>query len=65
VAADGRLYLASLQGMLTVLGAGGDQPQVLHQAAFGERISATPALVGDHLYLRTAGHLYAFGPSSK
>jgi hypothetical protein len=48
--------------MLTVLGAGGDQPRVLHQAAFGERISATPALVGDQLYLRTAGHLYAFGP---
>jgi outer membrane protein assembly factor BamB len=61
VAADGRLYLASLQGMLTVLRAGGDQPQVLHQAAFGERISATPALVGGQLYLRTAGHLYAFG----
>jgi outer membrane protein assembly factor BamB len=62
VAADGRLYLASLQGMLTVVNAGGNQPQVLHQAAFAERISATPALVGEHLYLRTAGHLYAFGP---
>jgi len=62
VAADGRIYLASLQGKLTVLDAQADLPKVIHQTAFGERISATPALVGDHLYLRTAGHLYAFGP---
>jgi outer membrane protein assembly factor BamB len=62
VAADGRIYLASLQGKLTVLQAGGSQPQVLHQSAFGERIAATPALVGTFLYLRTAGHLFAFGP---
>lgn len=60
IAADGRIYLASLQGKLTVLSAGGDLPQVLHQATFGERIAATPALVGERLYLRTAGHLYAF-----
>jgi len=61
VAAAGRIYLASLQGKVTVIKAGGNKPEVLHQAAFGERIAATPALVGDKLYLRTATKLYAFG----
>jgi outer membrane protein assembly factor BamB len=61
VAADGRIYVASLSGKLTVLKAGGDQPDILHQADFGERIFATPALVGDRLYLRTATRLWAFG----
>jgi outer membrane protein assembly factor BamB len=26
----------------------------------GERLSATPAIANDTLYVRTAGHLYAF-----
>jgi outer membrane protein assembly factor BamB len=61
VAADGRIYIASLQGKLTVVKAGGDKPEILHQTEFGERIFATPALVGDKLYLRTQSTLYAFG----
>ncbi|HMP82482.1 MAG TPA: PQQ-binding-like beta-propeller repeat protein [Verrucomicrobiota bacterium] len=61
VAADGRIYVASLNGRVTVLEAGGDTPKILHQADFGERISATPALVGDAIYYRTATALYAFG----
>ena len=61
VAADGRIYVASLNGRMTVLAAGGELPKVLHRADFGERISATPALVGKALYLRTATALYAFG----
>jgi outer membrane protein assembly factor BamB len=60
VAADGRIYVASLPGKLTVVKAGGDKPEILHQADFKERIFATPALVGDKLYLRTAKHLCAF-----
>ena len=60
VAADGRIYVASLAGKLTVLKAGGDKPETLHQADFGERIFATPALAGDNLYLRTQNKLYAF-----
>jgi hypothetical protein len=43
------------------MAAGGDAPKILHQAEFGERISATPALVGTALYLRTPTALYAFG----
>ena len=61
VAADGRIYLASMPGKITVVKAGGDKPEILHQANFGERIFATPALVGDKLYLRTATHLWALG----
>ena len=61
IAADGRIYLASLPGKVTVMKTGGDKPEILHQAEFGERIFATPALIGDKLYLRTATHLWAFG----
>ncbi|MBL9190636.1 MAG: PQQ-binding-like beta-propeller repeat protein [Opitutaceae bacterium] len=61
VAADGRLYVASLPGKLTVIKAGGDKPEILHQADFGERILATPAIVGDQLYVRTTTKLWAFG----
>jgi outer membrane protein assembly factor BamB len=61
VAADGRIYVVSLNGRVTVLAAGGELPKVLHHADFGERISATPALVGKVLYLRTASALFAFG----
>jgi outer membrane protein assembly factor BamB len=62
VAGGGRIYVASLEGKLTVVKAGGDKPEILHQAEFGERILASPALVGDKLYLRTQHTLYAFGP---
>lgn len=61
VAAAGRIYVASLNGKVTVLAAGGDAPKVLHQVEFGERIAATPALVDKALYLRTATALFAFG----
>jgi outer membrane protein assembly factor BamB len=64
VAGGGRIYIASLAGKLTVVKAGGDKPEILHQAEFGERILATPALVGDNLYLRTQSTLYAFGPQT-
>ncbi len=61
VAADGHIYVASLDGKLTVFKAGGDKPEILHQVDFKERIAGTPALVGRQLYLRTASKLYAFG----
>lgn len=60
VAANGRIYVASVPGRVSVIKAGGDKPEILHQANFGERIFATPALVGDRLYLRTQTKLYAF-----
>jgi outer membrane protein assembly factor BamB len=62
VAADGRIYLASLAGKMTVVKAGGTKPEILHQVDFGTRILATPALVDDTMFVRTATHLWAFGP---
>lgn len=60
VAAQGRIYLASMDGELTVVKAGGEEPEVLHRAAFEERIAATPAPINDRMYLRTETKLYAF-----
>ena len=56
-----RLYAASLDGKVTVFKSGGEKPEVLHQTDFRERIAATPALVGQRLYVRTQTKLYAFG----
>ena len=61
VAADGRIYVVSVPGKLTVVKAGGEKPEILHQADFGERVFATPAIVGSRLFLRTQTKLYAFG----
>jgi hypothetical protein len=65
VAADGRIYFVSQPGKLTVVKTGGDQPAILHQAEFGERVFATPALIGENLYLRTETKLYAWASSAK
>jgi outer membrane protein assembly factor BamB len=62
VAADGQIYLASLtDGAVTVLKAGAAQPEIVAEnPPLGERMSATPAIADDTLYVRTAGHLWAF-----
>jgi outer membrane protein assembly factor BamB len=62
VAADGRIYLASLtDGAVTVLKAGVAEPEVVAEnPPLGERMAATPAIADDTLFIRTAGHLWAF-----
>ena len=62
VAADGHIYFASLaDGAVTVLAAGATKPEVVAEnPPLGERLAATPAIADDTLYVRTAGHLYAF-----
>ncbi|HEY4232492.1 MAG TPA: PQQ-binding-like beta-propeller repeat protein [Lacipirellulaceae bacterium] len=62
VAAGGNIYFASLaDGTITVLKAGTSQPEVVAQnPPLGERLAATPAIADNTLYVRTAGHLYAF-----
>jgi outer membrane protein assembly factor BamB len=62
VAAGGNIYFASLRdGAITVIEAGGPAPKVVAKnEPLGERIAATPAIADDTLYVRTAGHLYAF-----
>lgn len=59
VAGDGKVYLLSEAGILTVLRAG--TLEVLHEADFGETCFATPALVDGSIWLRTDEHLYKLG----
>lgn len=59
VAGDGKVYLCSERGVITVLKAG-KQWEVLSSHDFGERIMATPALIDGRMYLRTDQALYCF-----
>jgi outer membrane protein assembly factor BamB len=61
IAADGKVYLSSSEGKITVLRAGG-QWEVLGVNDIGDEIHATPALSAGRIYVRTRGTLYAFGP---
>jgi outer membrane protein assembly factor BamB len=62
VAANGHIYFTTLDdGTVTVIKAGSDEPEVVvKNPKLGERVAATPAIADDTLYVRTAGHLYAF-----
>jgi outer membrane protein assembly factor BamB len=60
VAGDGKIYLSSMDGIVVVLEAG-DELRVAARNNLEERLMATPAIVDGKLYIRTAGHLYAFG----
>ena len=60
VAADGKVYLLSQSGMLSVVAAQKGLKE-LHTAQFGEPCYATPALEDGRIYLRTATKLYCFG----
>jgi outer membrane protein assembly factor BamB len=63
VAANGNIYFTALDdGAVTVLKAGADKPTVVAKnPKLGERTAATPAIADETLYVRTEGHLYAFG----
>jgi len=60
VAADGKIYVASDRGVVTVLQAG-NAFKVLSRTELKETIMATPAIVEDKIYIRTPEHLWAFG----
>jgi outer membrane protein assembly factor BamB len=60
VAADGKVFIASEEGVVSVLDAG-DQLTVLARNTLDGSILATPAIVDGKIYVRTATHLYAFG----
>ena len=60
VAADGKVYMASEKGKVSVLKPDGNlEPIVVNDLQ--EDIYATPALVDGRIYLRTRGTLYCFG----
>jgi len=60
IAANGHVYLSSGKGRVTVIEAG-DTLLVKTRNELGEPIYATPAIAEDRLYVRSQGHLWAFG----
>jgi outer membrane protein assembly factor BamB len=59
VAADGRIYVASDQGEVTVIKAG-DKMEVLAHSKLGDAIAASPAVAENTLYVRSTKTLWAF-----
>ncbi len=62
IAADGKVFLASAEGKITVLQAAPEW-QVLGVNDLAEEIHATPALSEGRLYVRTRSALYSFSAS--
>lgn len=59
VAGDGKVYMASESGVMTVFQAGKEW-KILSSHDFGERMMATPVIENGVFYLRTDAALYAF-----
>ncbi len=55
--ADGRIYLFSREGKITTI-APGPEYKVLAESNLGDGYMASPAVVGDTVYLRSQTHLY-------
>jgi outer membrane protein assembly factor BamB len=60
VAADGRVYIVGRDGTTMVLKAGPSY-EVLATNSLDEPMDASPALVGDQIYMRGAQHVYRIG----
>lgn len=60
VAANGHIYIAALDGVVAVIQAGEDEPNVVHSVKFAEPVRATPAISHNTLYVRSDKFLYAF-----
>ncbi|MDB6171665.1 MAG: outer rane biosis protein BamB [Chthoniobacteraceae bacterium] len=60
VFAAGKIYAASSRGTVVVLDAAADKLTVLARNVLGELLLATPAIVGNAIYVRTGSHLRAF-----
>ena len=60
VAGDGKIYLLSQKGELSVISAEPEWQQ-LSRSDFQEEAYATPAISEGRIYLRTTRHLYCFG----
>jgi outer membrane protein assembly factor BamB len=60
VAADGRVYVASQQGVVVVIEAG-HQLKVLARNKMDGQVFATPAIIDGVIYLRTEAGVWAFG----
>jgi len=59
VIANDHLYVISQEGVMSVVKTG-DDFELVHQHDFRERVSATPAIDGSTVYVRTKTQLFAF-----
>lgn len=64
VAADGKIFMLSASGKVTVLKAGA-QWDILAVNDLAEECWATPAIAGDSVYIRTRNSLYSFSLAGK
>jgi outer membrane protein assembly factor BamB len=60
VGADGKVFLVSQDGTVSVVSAKGDW-EILSVTALGDEVFATPAIADGRIYLRTKSLLFAFG----
>jgi outer membrane protein assembly factor BamB len=60
VYADGKIYLSSRDGVVSVVQAG-KEFKLLAQNPMAEQLSASPAIANGRIYLRTFSALYAIG----
>lgn len=63
IAAGGRIYCCSDAGVISAIAAG-DQLSTLSRVDLAEQLTATPALIGNRLCVRTASHLWLFAGST-
>jgi outer membrane protein assembly factor BamB len=60
VAADGKVFVISETGIVTVLKAGGQQ-EILAVNELDDECYATPAIADGRIYIRTRSTLFCFG----
>ena len=64
MAADGKVFVISASGKVTVLKADA-QWEILATNDLNEEVWATPAIAGNNLYIRTRSALYSFADKKK
>jgi outer membrane protein assembly factor BamB len=60
ITADGHIYFASSEGIVTVISADANELKVISRNEIGEDMVATPALAGHAIFIRTLKNLYSF-----
>ena len=64
ISADGKVFIASQSGIVTVLKAGGEY-EILSSVQLDDECYATPAIADGRIYIRTRSALYCFGRERK
>ncbi len=64
VAAEGKIFMSTLEGVIAVVRAGADW-QVMALNDLGDEIYASPAIVDGHLLVRTKSRLFSFAEQKK